>query len=257
MRARSPIPCVMALALLESCRGVEARADAGLLYSRVSGTVAVGLPAGESAAPAVVRADVGRGLGLDGGAASGYARLELAHGPASAAVSTFQHAQRGDGAVDLPLGDTTVSVPVRSSLRLWNLKASANYSVLDTEHFRLAPGLSVDVVDVAMQTRAPLLAVAERADAQLWLPMLSLQGQARLGPVSASLEAGGMTGRVVGGLSTHLDLDAQVRVTPTAGVEFFVGYRWIDLDARFDARARDVTGSVRLQGWTVGGGLRF
>lgn len=257
MRARSPIPCVLALALLASCHGVETRADAGFFYSQVSGTIGVGLPAGESTAPAVVRADVGDGLGLDGGAASGYARLELASGPGSLAISGFQHDQRGDGAVDLPLGDTTVSIPVRSSLRLWSLKASANYAVLDTEHFRLSPGLAVDVVDLAMQTRAPLLAASERLDAQLWLPMLSLQSEARLGPVSAGLEAGGMTGRLIGSVSAHFDLDARVRVTPASGVEFFVGYRWIDLDARFDDSARDVTGSVRLQGWMVGGGLRF
>ena len=127
----------------------------------------------------------------------------------------------------------------------------------------------VDVIAIdfrATDAFAPFGAgVSESVDETLVVPMPFLRAEfAAVGGPLGSLSAVGEVGYLeisdLGGTEgAFFDVEAILEYSP-AMLPFahaFVGYRYVDLDGSGDSGGDAFTVDLQLQGWTIGGGIRF
>lgn len=173
-------------------------------------------------------------------------------------VSAMRYESEGDGRLDASFGDIAAGTPVESEAKVDNLKATWTFDVVDTGMFRLAPGIGVDWFDIDTTVRSVTpVSVFERIEISAPLPLAVLEAAVELGAVTLELQAGGMhldAGDIDG---TYFDLGSRLVVTPTEGVELFVGYRYLSIEAAGRADGQPYDADLAMDGILVGGGVRF
>ncbi|MBK8980443.1 MAG: hypothetical protein IPM29_31460 [Planctomycetes bacterium] len=256
MARRSAALCAaLVIAGLAGCEVVPS-AEAQLGFARLSVSGDVGLE--PSGGGTFVRTDVDRDLGLGDAANAlyGHAQIETVAGNVS--VGGFIMSEDGRGSLSQAFGDIPAGTQVDSELDLRNLKAFYSYDLVDVGPVRLAPGIGIDLFDVNASVRSvgPVSAF-EEVDVFAPVPMLFVEGEVELSIVSAEVEVGAMSldlGDVDG---TFLDAEARVVVTPTPFLDLFAGYRYLSIDADGRSEGDRFSANLEVQGFFIGGGVRF
>jgi hypothetical protein len=257
-RLRSALPTVSGIfGLCCACSAPSARLHAGYMQSGLSGNASLQTTVAGTSASA--RANVESGLGLADDSNSLYVRAELDAGPLRFSGSAFRYEQSGRGRLDVDFGDIRAGTEVDADISMGVLKGGLTFDLLDLGVIRISPGLGADLIDLeaTVVDASGLTNESERIDELVPIPILFVQAEAEIGPVSAVVEFGGMditydtfSGRLV-------DLEALLLVEPVDSVELFAGYRWISLDASGQTDDGDFATDLVLQGWFAGGGFRF
>lgn len=236
--------------------GVDARIYGGYIETQLTGNLALEPSAGGVSLD-TLNVDVEESLGLTESSGSPYGRLDLELGPARVTLSAFQYSESGSGTLNADFGDIVVGTTVNSSLDLLNIKGALTFDLLDFGVFRLSPGIGLDFFDVDMTVRAPSVGQTEEISSLAPVPMLFAQGEVEVGPFAAIVDGGWISVDLDEGDGEYWDVEGLLRLTPGAGVEIFGGYRWISIDVQGNDEGQEFAADLELQGWFVGGGLRF
>ena len=257
MRSSLQLGLVALLFSLPSCMELSARAHVGYMQPALTGELGLA----PSGAPASVlgSVDLEDSLGVEGEGAP-YARIEATAGVLNLVASGFTYSSTSRGTLQAEFGDLIIGQLVDTEIEFINAKVGATFDLIDLGFLRLSPGLAVDYVGLDMSVDAVgsgIIGGNEVLDIQAPVPLLFVQAEADVGPVSAIVDAGGVTvdyGDVDG---TFVDVEALLRVEPASNLELFAGYRWISLEGAGDASGQEFDGDLVMAGWFVGGALTF
>lgn len=238
-----------------ACSAPSARLHVGYMQPSLSGNMSLAPSAGGGGATSTI--DVEDSLGLTDPASSVQIRAELDGGPIRLTGSAFRYSDEGAGQLTANFGDLTLGTNVTSSIDLTNVKAALTFDLIDTGVFRLSPGLAVDLFQVETVVTETATGTFESIDELLPVPMLFAQAEVEIGPLSAVLDAGYLEYDAGESGGTYFDVEALVLFEPADHFEVFAGYRHISLDAHTESDGQDLTADLVLQGWFLGGGVRF
>lgn len=255
MRTHAQVGLVVSLLVLPSCMDLEARAYAGYMQAELTGELGL--------APTAPTTAIGR-VGLEDSFGSGeegslYARVDATASIFNVTASAFRYDSTGQGTLEAEFGGLQQGLLVDTEVDFLNAKFGVTFDLIDLGFIRLSPGVAVDYFDLDMSVSAapPLSGEAESLDLQAPVPMLFVQAEGDVGPVSGIVEVGGMSADYGDVDGTFIDVEALLRVAPFSNVELFAGYRYISLEGTGDASGQEFDADLALQGWFVGGGVTF
>jgi len=244
------------VAALPSCIHFGANAHVGYTRMRMSGTMALNATAGGTPV-ASIKNDIETDLGLGDPSDSLYARVELDGGPIALTASGFQYAESGSGTLTFDFGNISAGTTVDSDIEFNNLKVALTLDIIDVAGVRLSPGVGVDLFDVKMSVKDTTMLIDESVDELLPVPMVFVKGELALGPVTATVDAGGMSATVQELNGSYWDIEGLVRLKLFSNLEAFAGYRYISIDGDGTSEGQDFDVNVVLDGWMIGGGVSF
>lgn len=254
---------IFAAAVAAGCSSVGVSGHAGYAFLDVGGGVGL-----DSAGAGVVEQGLESNFGVGGTQGSPYLRGQLDAGGTVLTGSAFWLSESGQG----QLGDTFGGLPagnvVVSELELGVAKISAAYD-FEFGPVKLAPGVMCDVVAIDFRTTdavsLPGVGLSESVDETLVVPMPFLRAElATIGSPIGAFRAVGELGYLevsdIGGTGgSFFDFEAMVEYSPALlpFAHAFMGYRYVDLDGSGDTGGDPFSADLQLQGWTIGGGVRF
>lgn len=254
----SPRPIVALFLALGACNSIEGvRAHASYLQAELSGDIAVG-PSTGGASLGDRENDLVDDLGVED-----THRTILIGGSVVTPIgrfggSAFWFDDQGSGTLAQDFGDIPLGTTVASSFEFLNVKTYWVYDVLEDRSFRLAPGVAVNFIDVQTSVRSTAAAGNfEEVEVFAPVPMLFLDGEARLGPVLVEAQGGGMRIDLEDGPGTYWDFEGRVGFSPTEQIDLFGGYRFLSMDSDGIASGRDAKVDLQIHGWFLGGAFRF
>lgn len=243
------------LAACDSIQTTELRA--AYLQSELSGDIAVGPSTGGASLDARRNSLTGD-LGIDDSnpslLVSGAIRTTIGRFGGSA----FWFDDSSTGTLGQDFGDIPLGTAVDTRFEFLNVKTYWVYDVVEERDFRIAPGIAVNFIDMQTEVRSTAAAQAfEEVEVFAPVPMLFLDGEARLGPVLVAAQGGGMRIDLDDGIGTYWDFEGRVGFEPTDDVEVFAGYRYLSIDSKGIASSRDAKVDIDVHGWFLGGAFRF
>ncbi|MFO1076490.1 MAG: hypothetical protein U1E73_02050 [Planctomycetota bacterium] len=254
MKAKQ-LAILVAAALSSACSFIGATAQLGYTMARVQGDVATTPGKGGVLPNSEQHLEPALGLGDDVG--SPYLRGQADLGSLVLTGSLFALDEHGSGTLQGTFGSLASGTNVDSSLHLTNAKLSATVDI-GLGPVKVSPGLAVDLVDFRLVATEPTFGNSAAIDRFLPLPMLFCRAEGDIGIVTAVVEAGYLDIPEVGGTGVRLlDLEALLEVRAAAMVHFFAGYRRIDLDGFSETSDSSFALDTVIDGWIVGGGVRF
>jgi hypothetical protein len=216
----------------------------------------IGYTSGTSAA---VAQDVESALGLGDDQGIPYGRLAIDTGVPVIAVSGFMLEDSGTGVLTANFGDVggiVANTPVRSDLELTNAKFSYAFDI-DLGPVSIQPGLAANYFDMTVEV-ADLIGIAtETVELKAPLPLAFVRAEIDLGIVSAVGEVGYMSIDVEDVETKFLDLEALLMIHPLPLLNFFVGYRSMELEAKGAIDGDSFDTDLQISGFMVGGGIIF
>ncbi len=258
--------CLFSLSGLFACSGLGIKADAGYAQLDLTGNMALAPTAG-GVPLGTIKVDFEDNLGLRDSYGSPYGRVELAAGVASFTFSGLNYDKSGRGTLNASFGDIPVNAQVQTDLQLTNLKGAIHFDLLNLGIVRISPGVGVDLMDLNMDVTAvagPGLGTTESLDVIAPIPIAFVQGEVDLGPVSGTLDVGGIKVNLKDFTNsndtadvTFWDVEALLRWSPIPKLEVFGGYRWIHLEGDGKASGQDFAANLDLRGFILGGGIYF
>ena len=245
------------------CSSVGVSGQAGYAFISLGGGVGL-----DNAGAGVVEQGLESAFGVGGTQGSPYVRGQVDAGGPVFSGSAFSVSESGQGQLGDAFGGLLAGDVVVSELEVGVAKVTAAYD-FDFGPLKLAPGVMCDVIAIdfrATDALAPFGAgISESVDETLVVPMPFLRAEfATVGGPLGSLSAVGEVGYLeisdLGGTEgAFFDVEAILEYSP-AMLPFahaFIGYRYVDLDGSGDSGGDAFTVDVQLQGWTIGGGIRF
>ena len=243
------------LALAPWAAGCSVGATGQVGYSLLQLGGDLGLERGGGAITGSQTVDDAFGLGQSQG--SPYVRGQLDGGGPVLTASALWLQEDGSGTLTDTFGGLASGSQADTSLDLGVLKVGASYD-FDLGLVKVSPGVMCDVVALDFRARDVASGSQEAIDELVVAPMPFVRAEAGLGPVTAVGELGYLD---VSGLSdiegTFLDAEVLLEWHPVPFAHVFAGYRHVDLDGSGDAGSDRFAADLHLQGWTIGGGVRF
>jgi hypothetical protein len=253
--ARSSSLLVAASFVLASCTSYGATGQAGFAYMKVGGGLA--LDSGTGGSVASIEQDIDSAFGLGDAQGSPYLRGQIDAGVPVLTASVFWLKESGQGQLDDPFGGLVTGTTVDTQLDLTVAKIAATFD-FDLWLLKLSPGILFDVFAIDFDARESVLGSSEDIDEMVFVPMPFLRAEAGFGPVNATAEIGYID---VSGLDNSggrfLDFEAMIEFYPLPLGHLFTGYRYIGIDANGDSGTESFATDLQIQGWVLGGGLRF
>ncbi len=257
--AKLRIPLLFSFsALLCACSAPTLSGDLG--YGQFSFSGKVGYSLTSSSTP--IRNDVRSSLGFDDPEPFPYARAKAGFGPILVSASAFQLSTSGSGTLDAQFGSISAGTQVHADMDITSIRGSVYlfdvFDIVPLPFVSLKPGVGVDYFDISLKADALSGAVQEDFDTKAPIPILAARAGVDLGIVEGVVEAGGIKidyGDELDG--TFLDLEGMVKVHPAANFTLFAGYRYINVDGKGKDGDNNYDVGLILQGWMIGGGLRF
>tara|TARA_R110002072_G_scaffold174303_7_gene329563 strand:- start:2102 stop:2833 length:732 start_codon:yes stop_codon:yes gene_type:complete len=208
-----------------------------------------------------VEQDVESAFGLGDTQGSPYGRAQIDFGVPVLTISAFDFEDEGRGRLgnNVSFGNIpgiTGGVPVQSQVEMMNAKMSYAFEI-GLGPVSISPGLAIDYFDLQIDVSDAFSIAREQVDVAGPLPLGFLRAEVDLGIVSAFAEAGYMAAEIDDVDGEILDIEAQLVVHPTALIELFVGYRFVNL--QLDGLIEDDTidTDITVSGLIFGGGIRF
>jgi hypothetical protein len=241
-----------ALLSVSGCAMPTFAVRAGAAMPRVSGEVALG----DAGAAAPI--DVDSELGLGDRSVAPFVEAEFDGPLGRIAVSGFRHAAEGRGAIAEGFGDIPGGTAVESTLDVQNVRAAWTWELFDLGPLTLAPGIGLDWFAIDTDVRSlTAISVREQVRVEAPVPMVFVRAAVDFDVVRADVLAGGLAVDAADLDGTFVDLEGRLTIAPWDGVEFFVGYRRITVDATSVVDGEDFGTDVVLDGLNFGGALRF
>ena len=125
----------------------------------------------------------------------------------------------------------------QSKLDLKMFKGGYEYDLIASRLGFLGFTLDVLLADTFVQLKAPDLAVDEKYDATLPVPMIGLSG--RVIPIKWVSLTGKISGLPMGGYGYILDAEASLDINPVKYVGISFGYRLLRMDLEYDDNKAD------------------
>lgn len=241
--------------LLPACSFVGATAEIG--YTQLALTGEVALASATGGVPAGSLQDMGSALGIGSDQGTPYVRGQLDLGNTVLTASVFVLHEEGSGTLARTFGPLAAATAVRSELDLTNAKLTMTYDI-GLGPLKVSPGLGLDVLDLSLSATEPVFGNRGEIDELLPLPMLFCRVEGDIGLVALIAEVGFLDMPEIDGAEvTLLDLEAMVeyRLLPT--MQLFAGYRLLDVDGKGETSDSSYALDVTLDGWVIGGGVRF
>ncbi|MCA8951342.1 MAG: hypothetical protein KDE27_17675 [Planctomycetes bacterium] len=245
----------IACALLPGCSFVGATAEIGLVQMTLSGDAA--LASAQGGVPPSSFQDVDGALGVGSELYSPILRGQLDLGSLVVTGSAFVLDESGSGTLAATFGPIAAGTPVQTEFEFANAKLSLTYDI-GLGPVKLSPGLALDVIDFRLAARETTFGNSGQIDELLPLPMLFLRAEGDIGVVAVVGEAGYLDVPEIDGAAVRLlDLEGMVEVRVFPTLQLFAGYRLIDIDGKGETSDTSFALDAALDGWVVGGGIRF
>ncbi len=212
--------------------------------------------------PSNPRNDIRSSLGFDDPEPFPYVHGEAGVGPVLVTASGFQLSTSGSGTLEAQFGSIPVGTAVHADMDVTSMRGTVYafdlFDIIPLPFVSLKPGIGVDYFDISLKAEALSGAVKEDFTQKAPIPILAARAGVNLGIVEAVLEGGGIKIDYQDEIDgTFLDLEGLLKVHPASNLTLFAGYRYINVDGDGkDGNNRYDVGLV-LQGWMVGGGLKF
>ncbi|MGC6489080.1 MAG: hypothetical protein ACON4Z_15640 [Planctomycetota bacterium] len=203
--------------------------------------------------------DVDEAFGLGDAQGSPYVRGQLDTGGLVVTGSALLLQESGQGALTETFGGLAAGTSAAADLELGVLKVSAAYDI-DLGLAKIAPGVMCDVMAFDLTARDVASGLQESVDELVFAPMPFVRAEVGFGPVEAVGEVGYLDFSGLGdteGAFLDVEVLLEWHPVPLPFAHLFVGYRHVDLDGSADAGGDLFSADLQLQGWTIGGGLRF
>ena len=245
----------LALAVLPGCSFVGVTGEIGLVQMALRGDAALASATGGVPPSSLQSVRSAMGLGSDLHAPTLRGQLDL--GSLVVTASTFLIDEDGDGTLAATFGPIAAGTPVRTEFDFANAKISATYDI-GLGPVKVSPGIGVDLLDFGLTATESTFGNRGEIDEFLPAPMLFVRAEGDIGLVGVIGEVGYLDLPEIDGFEVGLlDLEAMVelRVFPT--LQLFAGYRLIDFDGIGETSDSSFALDVMIDGWIVGGGIRF
>jgi hypothetical protein len=243
--------------LLAACAPDRYRVDAGVTRLEASGDVALQNSAGTLNLD-VDRNDLENDLGLGDAEVVPYVRGEVNWGRQRVELSGLGYRSSGSGVLASAFGDLPAGTAVATDLDFYAISGNWTYDLLPTDRFRLAPGAQLSYYGLDLNATSTVPAAFEEVRSNVLVPELYLAAEALLDSVVAlEVGLGWMEADLGDGRGTYWDAQGLVRVRPQGNLEIFGGYRFLAIDVRGTADARDFDADLEFAGWMFGLGIRF
>ena len=239
------LPLAVACSLIPS-----ARVHAGYMQTDVTG--GAGLGTAGSGTPATN--DVESSLGVDDPSGNLQLRAEGKIGPVHATARTMGFNGSGAGTLAAPFGSIGQGTTVSSQLDVFDVDLAASWDLVDVGPVRISPGLGYGIYDVSLGVTGG--GASEKIAEVYQVPYLFLQGEVEFGPAGAVVDLGWTDIKISDDDMQMVDLSAMLYVQPGAMLELYAGFRSKSFQAESSGGPRRVV-DFDLQGWFLGGGVRF
>lgn len=241
---------------LAACAPDNYRLGGGAAFLRASGSVALQNDGGT-----LVLHDEHNDLrgSLDVGDTepSPYLRFETNLGPQHIRIHGFGYDSNGSGVLAETFGDIPAGTAVTTSMEFFSASAAWSWDLFPGDTVRLAPGVQAAFASLDVSATATTPSVFEKVDTDVIVPMPYLEGAVALGPVTLVADAGVMAAKLGDANGRYWDAEALLRFQPGDDFELFAGWRYLLLDSHGLASDRDFDADIYLNGWFIGGGVRF
>jgi hypothetical protein len=238
-----------------SCYQLAVKAQAGYAQMSIEGDIALNPTAGGGTAS--IRQDIETALGLGDDQGSPYARAQFDLGVPVFAVSGFMFEEQGTGTLQANYGNITAGTNVNSDLELMNARASMAFQI-ELGPVSIAPGLAANWVDLTLEVADTAGIATETVELSAPLPMAFVRGEAELGIVALIAELGYLEVPEYDDIEGSVwDAEAIVELRPTPALNFFAGYRGINVEVEGEVDNQDFFADITLSGWIIGGGVKF
>lgn len=207
--------------------------------------------------PTAINQGIDSAFGLGDGQGSPYYRAQVDLGAPVITASAFWLRESSQGQLANSFGGLPRGTPVNSRLDLSVVKITASYD-FDLGLVKVSPGVLFDLFALDFDVREPTLGGSEDIDDIVYVPMPFVRAEAGLGPISAVAELGYI--ELSGSQSNagqFFDIEAMIEWHPLPLAHVFLGYRFISIDGEGYTGTAKFTTDLQIQGWVMGGGLRF
>lgn len=242
-------------ATTSACSIVGVTGQVGYTNMSVGGDMA--LASGLGGVPASAHQDIGSAFGLGEGQGSPYLRGQIDLGVPVFTASGFQFQEAGSGVLNATFGGLSASTPVNASLEFTNVKLSSTFD-FDLGLVKVSPGIALDLFDLRFKATETTLGNSEEINQLVPLPLLFVRAEADLLLCSLVGEVGYLqTPEINRNKGRCLDLEALLEWSVLPMVQVFAGYRHIDIDWHGESESDSFDVNLAVDGWMLGGGLRF
>lgn len=239
---------------LAGCVPFGVSGQVGYTQMKVGGELALTTSGGAQSA---IEQGVDSAFGLGDGQGSPYLRAQVDLGAPVVSASVFWLRETGQGQLADTFGGLLQGTTVDSTLDLAVAKVTASYD-FDLGLVKVSPGVLFDVFALDFQASEQALMSSESIDDIAFVPMAFLRGETGIGPVTAVAELGYLEfSDLDDNDGKFLDFEAMIEWYPLPLGHVFAGYRYISINGEGDADSGDFATDLQIQGWVIGGGVRF
>ena len=237
-----------------ACAGQSWQANAGPMFARMRGEIALQNTAGDIPASNSQNSLSGN-MSVGDTEVSPYVRLETNIDEHRVRLGGFYVDAEGSGTLNGDFGDITSGTQVRTTLDFFGLDACYGYQLLREDHYRLAVGgkLGFYSLDIAARSTG----AREEVITEVIVPMPWAEAELIWEDLTFGANAGIIAGDLGDANGRYWDIEAYGKWQINQQLDVQVGYRYLLLDGYGRASSRDFDADVDVQGLFVTGGVRF
>ncbi len=251
MTAKTFVP--FSLLLFTACAGNTYHVDAGVMFARARGEIAL-QNAGGTLDLGSNQNSLGT-LGLDETEASPYLKVATVHDRHHFEVNGFKLDSEGSGTLTGDFGDIVSGTSVSTSLDFLAIAGVYSYELLRNDNLRL--GIGAELAFCQLDVAATSGLGSESVTTDVIVPMPYVEAELFLGDFSVGGNFAAMGADLGDGSGRYFDTAFTGRWQVLPEFDLFAGYRYLLLDAYGNASGRDFDSDIEIQGWFFGGGIRF
>ncbi|HEB52185.1 MAG TPA: hypothetical protein ENI87_02900 [bacterium] len=239
--------------LLLGCVPVGASGQVGYARMKVAGQLALDAAGNQGS----IEQGVDSAFGLGQGEGSPYYRAQVDFGGPVVTASAFWLRDSGRGELADAFGGFASGTSVASRLDVAVAKIGASYD-FDLGLVKVSPGVLFDVFALDFSARELTLNGREEIDDIVFVPMPAVRAESRLGSFAVVAELGGIAASGSGdNEGRFFDAEAMLEWSPLPLAHLFAGYRLLDIDGSGRSGTESFAVDLQIEGWMIGGGVRF
>lgn len=244
---------LLSLFAFAACAGQTYRAEAGPMFARARGEIALAnssgfLPPGN---------DISGNLGLGETEASPFIRLSTDIDRHRVRLHGFYLDGEGTGTLanGQAYGNIAGPTQVQMSMDFFAIASSWCYELMREENYRIAAGAAVGFYSLDVAARSA--GGREEVTSEVVVPMPYGEAEFYWKDFTLGANVGVMAGDLGDANGRYWDLEAYGSWQADPRFDVKVGYRYLLLDGYGRASSRDFDADVDVQGFFISGGIRF
>ncbi|MCK5942731.1 MAG: hypothetical protein KAI24_12215 [Planctomycetes bacterium] len=239
------------LAALTACAGQTYQVQAGPMFARARGEMALANSSGFL--PPANSLDGNMGLGESEASPFLHGRTDI--GKHRVRLHGFYLDTEGSATLNNAYGNIAAGTQVRTSMDFFAIAGNYSYQVLREDHYRVAVGgqLGFYSLDVAARSSGG----REEVTTEVLVPMPYVEAEAFLGDFTFGANAGIMAGDLGDANGRYWDIELYSNWQVDERFDIRGGYRYLLLDGYGRASSRDFDADVDVQGLFISAGVRF